>query len=90
MSIDSKVIHEYTLKLKDVVEQFEEEMEIKKSLGDCEEILTDYAINEIKEARKEIKRGEFHTEKEIIERYSELQIINRILDRRYQVLIELR
>lgn len=54
-----------------------------------EETLTDYAINEINEARKEIKRGEFYTEKDIFERQSELQTINRILDRRYKVLIEL-
>ena len=34
-----------------------------------EENLTDYAINEIKEARKEIKRGEFYTEKEIMAKF---------------------
>ncbi|MBW6471178.1 MAG: hypothetical protein K0A90_08165 [Methanosarcinaceae archaeon] len=30
-----------------------------------DEPLSDYALNEIKEAREEIKRGEFYTEKEI-------------------------
>ncbi|MDO9516554.1 MAG: hypothetical protein Q7J10_00745 [Methanosarcinaceae archaeon] len=30
-----------------------------------DEPLSDYALNEIKEARREIKRGEFYTEKEI-------------------------
>lgn len=31
--------------------------------------LTDHTINEIKEARKEIKRGEFYTEKEIMAKF---------------------
>ena len=30
-----------------------------------DEPLSDYALNEIKEARREIKRGEFYSEKEI-------------------------
>ena len=34
-----------------------------------DEPLSDYAINEIKEARKEIKRGEFYTEKEIMAKF---------------------
>ena len=34
-----------------------------------DEPLSDYAINEIKEARKEIKRGEFYTEKEIMTKF---------------------
>ncbi len=34
-----------------------------------EDDLTDHAINEIKEARKEIKRGEFYTEKEIMAKF---------------------
>ena len=32
-------------------------------------LLSDYAINEIKEARNEIKRGEFHSEKEIMAKF---------------------
>lgn len=31
--------------------------------------LSDYAINEIEEARNEIKRGKFHSEKEIMAKF---------------------